>query len=131
MVLFLAIIIAVLGACSQQGEVDKTEPISSFEGYFLSVNTSNELQFDCSEVAKRNINSTTDEGYNCNVDVNENTTLKTEDGKGLSVEELKKWEISKLNQPQKAKVILSEDKDISTNKKSREELKASEIIILN
>lgn len=119
--LFSVLIISVLGACGQ--------PISSFEGYFISVNTNNELEFDCSEAAKRNQNSDTEEGYVCNVEINEHTTIRTKDGESLSVDELKKWEF--LDKPKKAKVILSEEKDINTNMRSREGLNASEIIILN
>ncbi|MRG85997.1 hypothetical protein [Salinibacillus xinjiangensis] len=123
--LLFALIFSVIGACSHH------DPISSFEGYFGSVNTNNELQFDCSKTAKRNLNTTTEEGYSCIVEVTENTTIKTEDGDVLSVDELKKWEANRLNKRKEAKVILIEEKDINPDKESREGLKASEIIILN
>ena len=107
------------------------EPIKSFEGPFISVEETNELIIDCSSAAKRNDNSDTEEGYNCVVEVTENTTISTEDGQKLSVDDLNEWELSKLNSPKKVKVVLSEEKNINKNMSSREGLKATEIIILN
>ncbi|MEI4770353.1 hypothetical protein WAX74_11975 [Psychrobacillus sp. FJAT-51614] len=86
---------------------------------------------DCSSAAKRNDNSNTEEGYSCVVEISENTTLRTEDGQELSVDELEEWELSKLNSPKMVRVVLSEEKNINKNMSSREGLKASEIIILN
>ena len=107
------------------------EPIKSFEGPFESVEETNEIVIDCSSAAKRNDNSATEEGYNCVVEVTENTTIRTENGQKLSVDDLNEWEFSKLNSLKMVRIVLSEEKNINKSKSSREGLEASEIIILN
>lgn len=103
--LLVVLITSVLGACSQQGGEASSEAISSFEGSFVSVNGPDKLQFDCSDAVKRNNSSSTLEGYLCNVDVTENTTIRTKAGKNLSVDALEKWETSKLNNAKKLKLF--------------------------
>ncbi|GGF28802.1 hypothetical protein GCM10010954_29850 [Halobacillus andaensis] len=126
----LLLAMSIINGCSDNGQ-NSAESINTFEGYFVSVVGDNELKIECSKAAKRNTDSTTEEGYDCNVETTEKTTIKTEGGKSLEVDELRKLDIHNLDKPKKAKVILSEEKNINLSKSSRKGLDASEIIIFH
>lgn len=106
-------------------------PIKSFEGYFHTVESSNTLRIDCSSAVQKNDPYGTDIGYMCKVEVTENTIIETEDGQKLKVNDLAEFDVEKTNTPRSVKVVLAEEQAINTSISTREELKASKIVISN
>ncbi|SDO56788.1 hypothetical protein [Halobacillus aidingensis] len=67
----------------------------------------------------------------CKVEVTENTIIETEDGQKLKVNDLAEFDVEKTNTPRSVKVVLAEEQAINTSISTREELKASKIVISN
>lgn len=110
---------------------DFSEPVKEFEGYFNSVESSNEIEVDCTSVAKRGDTGGTEEGYSCSVEITEDTIIRTEDGQKLSVEDLEKFENQYLDSRTSVKIVLSEERNINNSLSSRTGLEATEVIIFD
>ena len=92
---------------------------SSLDGRIVEINEG--FLLDCSEQVEQNVNSDTDEGYLCSVEITEKTILKDEDGEKLSINDFSRGDM--------VSVVLKKPKVIGQSKRSRE-VEAKEIILM-